>query len=312
MRINYTRAIKKIGKYILYIFGILILILLLIWLFIQTPYGQNKALPIALNYLSNTIGTEIKAGHIDISFFDEIQLEDVVALDSEGDTLIYIQKLDGDIGLFSFMNKDLRINNLDLKGAQINLKEVSKGTFNYNHIVSHLTTTSDKKDSTDSSPWNILLDGLELEDSHLKYSSLGNDINVTVPKLKGDLKDFSLEELIFHFNTLSTDGIVFSYEQTDFAHIVEDNKPKSLPTLPFTLIIDDVSIKSDGISYNTNDPLVASPRFDPNHITLEKLAIKAQNFYWKDSIKIDLNRLNVLTTDGFEIKKPIHSIWFIK
>jgi len=276
-------------------------ILFLAWLFLQTSYGQNKALPIALNYLSTTLGTEIKASHIDISFFDEIQLDDVIALDSEGDTLIYIEKLDGDIGLFSFMNKTLDIDKLYLKGAQINLKETSNGTFNYSHIISHLVSPEEKDENDLSNPWNINLDALELEDTQIEYSSIGSEIHMTIPKLKGDLKVFSILESIFHFNTFSTEGILFSYEETDIVHIIEGQEPTMIPSLPFTLIIDDISVSSNGLSYNTNDPLVASPPFDPNHISINNLELEGNNLTWTDSISFDLKKLNAVFSDGFEI-----------
>ncbi len=278
------------------------LILLLAWLFLQTSYGQNKALPIALNYLSNILGTEIQAERINISFFDEIQLDDVVIFDSEGDTLVYAQKLDGNIGFFSFMNKKLLVDNLTLQGTRFNLNEVAKGTFNYDHIISHLSTNNEESKNDTSNSWNIDLGALELEDVQFYLSGIGSELNLTIPKLRGDLKEFSLQESLFHFESLITEGVVFSYDKDNQVQI-GDVKEVTLPALPISLLVDHLSVSSDGISYNTNDPLIASPQFDPNHIDIEKLELEGKGFQWTDSIQLNLKELSVLFADGFEITK---------
>lgn len=271
------------------------------WSFLQTSYGQNKALPLALKILSNSLGTEIKASHINISFFDEIQLDDVIAFDSEGDTLIYIQLLDADIGLFSFLNQKLAIDNLSLKGAKLNIRELSTSIYNFDHIIKHLESTSKTENSSDAKSWDISVDALSLEESQIDFSSMEAEISASIPSLKGDIKTLSTQESILHFNSLVAEGVQFSYIESDFSHLADPDKLITIPSLPLNLIIDVLKLSSTEISYDTNEPLAASSTFDPNHISLEDLQIESENFSWTDSIGMNLKKFRVATTDGFEI-----------
>ena len=269
------------------------------WLFLQTSYGQNKALPYALNYLSNTLGTEVKASKINISFFDEIHLDDFLALDSEGDTLAFVQKLKGDIGLFSFFGKKLRVDKLKLSGASINLKETQDGKYNFSHIVEHLNSGDSTIVDSDAIPWDISLGALNLKNTNINYISNGSTITSTIPEFIGDFSIFSIADSIFEMNQLDINGIILAYK--DLGTSQEVDSSTQFPSLPFLLKIKNLSLKDGSISYNKSSQRNETVNFDPNHIFIETLDFAVKDFFWKDSLGFNLDEMHAKMKDGFQL-----------
>ncbi len=209
----------------------------------------------------------------------------------------------GDIGLFSFMNRKLAVDELILKGTKINIRELSNGTYNYSHIIDHLESEEDEDVNDPSNSWSVSLKAMEIENTQFDFSSVNSEVKAHIPQLRGDLKKFSIQESIFHFHSLASEGIIVSYDKSDNIQIDEVENSISFPSLPFTLIIDDISIKSNDLSYNTDDPLLTSSEFDPNHISIENPELEGKNLSWGDSIHFDLKKLSIVTSDGFQIDK---------
>jgi hypothetical protein len=220
-------------------------------------------------------------------------------LDSEGDTLAYIQKLKGDIGLFSFFGKKLRIDKLKLSGATINLVETQDGKYNFDHIISHLNSEDDTSEASDSNSWTISLASLDLKNTNFNYTSNGSTITTLLPELSGDFSTFSLDDSIFEMSSLDIKGIMLTYNALGTNQKVDS--PTQFPSLPFLLKINNLSVKSDSISYHTSSEINQSNKFDPNHILIKSLDFSAQDFIWKDSLRFDLDEMHVKMKDGFEL-----------
>lgn len=280
--------------------------LILLWTFLQTPYGQNKVLPLALSSISKALGTPISASEINISFFDEIHLDDVIALDLEGDTLVYIEKLDGDIGVFSFFQKQLKIDALKIKGATINLNEIQNGTFNYSHILKHLNSGVIEKKNEDVKPWDIDLNKLNIENINFNYWSKENSINASIPSLNGDFSNFSIDESIYELSKLNIDGITLDYNKKGFQQ--KEDSIIQFPSLPFSLAIQDLSINGKEIRYNNSTQEFTSTKFDSNHIGIESVNLKGNNFNWNDSIIFNVEELKLKLEDDFEITQLTSNI----
>ncbi|MEM9545779.1 MAG: translocation/assembly module TamB domain-containing protein [Bacteroidota bacterium] len=252
-----------------------------------------------MKYLSNSIGTEIKADKIDISFFDKVQLNDAVVFDSEGDTLVYLERIKADISFFSFFNKKLTIDELTIKGARGKLLENSQGVYNFQHIIDHLSKGEEVKES--STTWEILLDAINLENTEIGMSAKHSHLLLKIHNLQGSFKEFSIEDLLFHFDKLEAEGLNLSYNQTNSTPQNESDNSVALPALPFTLLVDQISVNGERITYHTQDPTLHDDHFDPNHFDLRKLSMYGSNFIWSDSIQMNLEQFTVQTMDGIHI-----------
>ena len=255
-------------------------------------------MPIALNYISNALGTKIKASRIDISFFDEIQLDNVVIYDSENDTLIYIKKLDADVNLFSYWNQKIGIDKLHLIGTQLNLTQLSKDKNNFDQFINRLSSNEESNKKEPSTPWGFTIDKIDFEDTKIDMVNLTNSLSVSFAELKGNFNQFLLDESIFHLDKLDLDGIMIDYIETGISD--DEDEPISFPSLPIDLIIDELSIKSNGINYlNKNSSLIEGQ--NDKSFSILQLTLESKKFAWKDDVQLDLEKLNVITEDGFEL-----------
>jgi len=295
-------TIRKALKYLTYFLGIILILFMLLWLFLQTNYGQNKVLPLALDAISNALGTKVTANRIDVSFFDKIQLDDVLVLDHNADTLIYLQKLDADIGIFSLRSQTISIDKLELSATKVKLSVDKNGTSNYNHILKHLSSNKETSSTTESSSWNFNLDNIQLKNTNLDYKTPDNNMLLEVPNLQGHLKTFSIEDALYHFDMLAVDDIAFSYNDSTKKIIKNPTEVTSFPVLPFTLVVDKLVINSKGINYNKGTSASAKDEFDPAHIAIANLSLKAKNLFWHDSIALALTKFSTTLSDGFQIE----------
>src|SRR5579859_2132117 len=66
----------------------LLVILLLVFFLIQTPFVQNIARGKVETYLSRKLRVPVRIGHLDISFFRSVTLRDIYIEDRHKDTLL--------------------------------------------------------------------------------------------------------------------------------------------------------------------------------------------------------------------------------
>ena len=152
----------------------------------QTPFGQNQVVKIALHYLSKSLNTEVDVSSASVSFFDELTLNDFLIRDKQNDTLVYAQEVKVDISLFSYFNKDLSIDKISLNGGIINLKENGTGESNYSFLIN--STSSEEQDSLTNStaePWNLILDALELNETQFNYAIDEKEISLFATQING-------------------------------------------------------------------------------------------------------------------------------
>src|SRR6478672_3013849 len=82
----------KVARKILNILGRILLgllgFILLLWLLIQTSPVQNFIVGKITKRLSNDLKTNVHIGHVNLSLFDKVNLEDVLIQDRNKDTLL--------------------------------------------------------------------------------------------------------------------------------------------------------------------------------------------------------------------------------
>src|ERR1700712_2747752 len=78
------KILKILGRILLGLLGFI----LLLWLLIQTSPVQNFIVGKLTKRLSEGLKTEVKIGHVNLSLFDKVNLEDVLIKDQHKDTLL--------------------------------------------------------------------------------------------------------------------------------------------------------------------------------------------------------------------------------
>ncbi|PKP03714.1 MAG: hypothetical protein CVU14_01500 [Bacteroidetes bacterium HGW-Bacteroidetes-9] len=139
----------------------------------RTSLVQTWIAAKATNYLSQELGTRIKIGGLDISWFMNILLEDVVVEDKAGRNIIKARQIKVDFGKLDRKNRFIGIYVLSLKQAEINLiKNKSDSLMNYDFLVDYFsgsdTTTTVKNESK---PWRTGISGISLKECSFVYNN---------------------------------------------------------------------------------------------------------------------------------------------
>ncbi|MDF1697036.1 MAG: translocation/assembly module TamB domain-containing protein [Saprospiraceae bacterium] len=287
-------------KYISYVIGILLFLLLMLWLLLQTQFGQNQVMKFALNSVSDILDTKVEAQKAEISFFDELTLHDFIIHDAANDTLLFVEVLKIDIGLFSFFTKQLQIDHISLSGSDINLYELPAEQFNYSQLIDHLSSGSESNEESKPQPWDFSIAEIALSNTTLNFATKGDNIKIYVDHLLGDIQEIATNESIYALNSMDIKGLDFFYNGKSVENI--KTAPTVFPALPFDLIIKKLKIESNTIEYYTHQEHNTTLSFDPAHLDIDQFILQGENFHWHDAIQFDLKKFSAT----LENKVTIH------
>lgn len=211
---------RRFFRIILYILGSIILLLILIVVFLQTPWGKSVVRQQAVKYLKNKLKTEIVIANLDYSIPDMFLLEGVLVKDRKNDTLVNVQRLVVDLDMFALIKGKLSVDNLLLEGVNAHIyRTIPDTTFNYNFIIKAFagndTTTVKQPEEATSKPMEIDINKVALKNIRLRYNdatggtyfsmNLGNLVlrprKIDLEKMKFEVKEFTIGQLQSYFAT---------------------------------------------------------------------------------------------------------------
>ena len=175
-----------------------ILVLLVVIRFvISYPSVQNRLVNWTTDYLSKKLNTEVSIDYVNFAFVDKFLIEDFLVKDLDGDTLIYSETLQIDVGLFSLLGQRTTIDNIYLKNTHFKI-EAPKGDHlsNMQFILDTFFPPGPEEKPTPEKPlpWNLDLKKLTLE--NVSYTNLNYYIGVSMGyKLKNGLIVFDKFDL---------------------------------------------------------------------------------------------------------------------
>ncbi len=189
-----TRLLWKTLKYA---FLIVILLLVFVLIAINTEGFQTYAAQKATNYLSKELGVTIKIEKVAFAFFRTAELQNVFVEDKNKDTLLYGKQIDVAISGFSFNEKTLTLNSVELKDINMKLiKSKNSDDFNFQFLADYF---SSKDTISSSSNWKIGYGDVKLNNVNFTYrndnynttvSENMNYDNISVKNAYGLIKDF--------------------------------------------------------------------------------------------------------------------------
>jgi hypothetical protein len=121
--------------------------------FIRTSVVQTYLAQKATAYLSKELKTTVKIGKVDITFFDEVVLEDVLLLDKNKDTLLKMQDLYLKLDRFDAKRNDIYLASSTLVNGTIHLtQDIKTGDYNYAFLEDYFSSAST---SSESKPFKL-------------------------------------------------------------------------------------------------------------------------------------------------------------
>ncbi len=244
------KALKILGK----IIGGILILLILILLFIRSPWGQGIIKDKFISSISKKTNTELNVDKLFINFAGNLQLDGLYAEDKKGDTLIYSKSLEADIDLWPLIQGTaFSIDNLDWEGvtANISRKDSVEG-YNYQFLMDAIIpsdTTSTPQDTTSTMAFNI--GSVDLKDIKLNYDDKvsGIDSKINLGKLSLDMNKFDLEKMEFRVDNAELSNTRFHYVQTK---PFPDTPPKQDTPMPY-LVVDKLAL-NDVKAYYESQP----------------------------------------------------------
>jgi uncharacterized protein involved in outer membrane biogenesis len=197
-------------KTLLWIIGIVILLVVLVFGLIQVPAVQNFAKDKAVSFLQNKIKTKVQINRLSIDFPKMIVLEGVYLADQKGDTLIAGDKLKVDIAMLQLLHKKVVVDEINLEGITANVKRTADSVFNYDYIVKAFNSGPKKPEqpADTASSFKIALDKIILDKINIKYDDAisGNDVKFLLNHFDTRIKQFDLDKMIFSIPKITLAG----------------------------------------------------------------------------------------------------------
>ncbi|MBQ3027004.1 MAG: hypothetical protein IJD27_05695, partial [Alistipes sp.] len=170
---------------------------MLLALLVAVPSVQNVAVDKAAAWAGNYLGTKVSVGHITFGLLNRVAVRDFYVEDLDGDTLLYVKRVDAYLGpLASMANKNLVINYGNIQGGKFVVRETERGTFAVKEITDQLVKKRDKKSG-------FRLDVRSLDAADVDFSL----IRIDEPRDEGvDFANMHLLGMDTHIDNLSVEN----------------------------------------------------------------------------------------------------------
>ena len=141
---------RKVTKILLRVLSAIILLLiifpLLAALLLSMPVVQNFAIDKAANWASEKLGTTVSVGYITVGMLNRVAVRDFYVADLDGDTLLYVKRVDAYFGSLASLAKNrLVINYGNIQGGKIVVRETDRGTMAIKEVTDKLVKDPTKK-----------------------------------------------------------------------------------------------------------------------------------------------------------------------
>jgi hypothetical protein len=183
------RRFKKILKWF---FLSLLLLIVGLYIFIQTPFGQNWIARQVTKKLSRDLQTKITIKRVDFSLFNKMHLEGVLIEDRVGDTVLYAGDVKVRITDWFFFKKEAELKYIGLENALIKFQRPDSA-WRQQFILDYFSSPSTGKKNKKA---GIRFDLKKAEFKNVTFVKkdawLGQDMTIKVTNLDLDAEKLSL------------------------------------------------------------------------------------------------------------------------
>lgn len=165
---------RKFLKILGYTTGGILLLLILLFIIIQTPWGENIVRKQATDFLAQKLKTKISIGKISYKLPNHFQLSDVFVADKGQDTLLFLHNLTLDWKAQDILlKKQITVTNLSLDGLNAQIyRRAADTNFNYQFIIDAFASAPAEPGKTtpeDTSSSGFSFDVHKVSLSHIRF-----------------------------------------------------------------------------------------------------------------------------------------------
>ena len=289
-------VLKRILKIFLWIIaGILLLVIGLV-IFINTPAGQNYLKNKVVAYLKKKTATEISLEKLNINFPKSLELNKFYVADKKNDTLLYADRLLVDMDMWGLLKNKVELNNIELEKVRANIYRTNPDTvFNYQFLVDSLLSNQ-KKSETDvqkdtSAALKFNLEKIVFKDIRLRFTDdvVGNDAGIFIGKMDAVVSKFNLSQMHYVLDKFILSNTVLLYGQKKPLTVltqaidegIDETEAENTGKLP---LIEFHNFSLDKVSLNYDDSLSDTRAVaELNEATFKNLFLDITNGTYKST-----------------------------
>lgn len=271
---------EKLRRLTLY--GIITLLILLVSLFVmlQTAYIQTKITNYITKELSSKLKSDIHIDNVNISLFKGFKIEGILIKDIQNDTMLYVKNL-----YILPSGIPTNFNNLSFRSAELNgfyfdLHEIKKDTLNLDYMIDAIYSENDTSASDD---FHLRIGNLTIHNSVFKYKEIDSISNPGM-----DYEDLDFSDIEININDVD---ILNSTVKSQIKKI--SLKEKS----GFT--VENISTERNLISPDRINIKDLKIETDKSHFEFDSLNLKYPDRYFFSNYKTSLNVLASFKTGSF-------------
>jgi hypothetical protein len=137
------KSIKKSFKYLMILFGIILLVPTLASIILRIPEVQTFMVNRITGHFSERIKSTISVGRVEYTFFNKLVLSDLLIKDQNNDTMLYSQRISAGILRLDFAGNNIRLGHVDIDQPVIALITDTTGLMNLTWYLNMLKTPED-------------------------------------------------------------------------------------------------------------------------------------------------------------------------
>lgn len=116
--------------------------------------------------LAEKFGTKVSVGSVNLGFFNRIIIDDLMAYDQQGDSMIYASRVSAKIDYLPLFNGRISIASAQLFGLKANLyRQTAQSKYNFQFVIDSLAS----KDTTKHTPLDLHIGSLIIRHGSIKY-----------------------------------------------------------------------------------------------------------------------------------------------
>ena len=152
------------------------MVVLSVFLFVKSSWGQYKIVSYITSEISNDLGVEVSFKDMEVNFFNNFVIRGLYIEDLRGDTLLYLDEFNGDISQIDRKRKTVSFSKVRATHPVIKIRKYEGDTtINYQFILDRYFKDTGVKD--DRSKWKFSVSEIKVDEGIFKLDDYNRLIN---------------------------------------------------------------------------------------------------------------------------------------
>lgn len=299
-------------------FGV-VAVLIFLYFVLQSAAVQNWLIGKITTHLSSEWGTTVTIERVDISFFDNLLLDNFFVADQQGDTLFFAARLKAGLNtnIFSLFRNRLEFNEIALTTARFNIRRREGDADTNLQFILDYFAPAQPKPKKGPTHFHLKVRSLRLTDVQFvsEDQMRGSTMRAGVPNGVIRINDFDLGTNQLDVQSVFLEGVSFAIAEYPESPLYR-REPASIapdsaaaPALPLRAFIGRLYLKDSQFSFDRFDssPVKQTPDgvMDYDHLAVRDIAIEADSVFAGSDLVFSgkLRHLAAKEQSGLEIKR---------